>query len=71
MPHRGYCLHNATMESLFGTLKSEYSYLNKFRSIDYLQVGLKDYMHYYNHDRIKLRLRGFGPVKYGTKYKHH
>jgi DNA replication protein DnaC len=27
-------------------------------NLDELQAGIKDYIHYYNHDRIKLRLRG-------------
>jgi transposase InsO family protein len=31
----------------------------------------KYYIHYYNHDRIKLRLRGLSPVKYRMKYKQH
>ncbi|WP_176044678.1 IS3 family transposase, partial [Paraburkholderia phenoliruptrix] len=29
------------------------------------------YIHYYNHDRIKLRLRGLTPVQYRMKYKQH
>lgn len=70
MSRRGNCLDNATMESFFGTLKSEFFYLNKFRSIDDLRVGLKDYIHYYNHDRIKLKLHGLSPVEYRTKVKH-
>jgi putative transposase len=71
MSRKGNCLDNATMESFFGTLKSEFFYLNKFLSIDDLQDGLKDYIHYYNNDRIKLRLRGLSPVEYRKKYKHH
>ncbi|MFK4446089.1 transposase InsO family protein [Caballeronia udeis] len=43
----------------------------KFLSIDELQAGLKDYIRYYNNDRIKLRLRGLSPVEYRKKYKHH
>ena len=62
---------NATMESFFDTLKSEFFYLKKFLSIDELQAGLKDYIRYYNNDRIKLRLRGLSPVEYRKKYKHH
>lgn len=55
------------MESFFGTLKSEFFYLNKFANIDELQVGIKQYIHYYNHDRIKLKLKGLSPVQYRTQ----
>ncbi|PHV01867.1 IS3 family transposase, partial [Iodobacter sp. BJB302] len=26
-----------------------------------------DYIHYYNHDRIKLKLKGLSPVQYRTQ----
>ncbi|WP_031598339.1 IS3 family transposase, partial [Pseudomonas savastanoi] len=58
------CLDNAAMESFFGTLKSEFFYLKQFESIDELKAGLDEYIHYYNHDRIKLKLNGQSPVKY-------
>lgn len=55
------------MESFFGTLKSEFFYLKRFESIDELKAGLDEYIHYYNHDRIKLRLNGLSPVEYRTQ----
>jgi putative transposase len=64
MSRRGNCLDNAVMESFFGTLKSEFYHLNKFRDLDELQAGLRRYIHYYNHDRIKLKLGGLSPVEY-------
>jgi putative transposase len=67
MSRKANCLDNAAMESFFGTLKSEYFYLNKFASVDELQAGLKQYIHYYNHDRIKLKLKGLSPVQYRTQ----
>lgn len=67
MSRKGNCLDNATMESFFGTLKSEFFYLNKFASVEELQQGLRQYIHYYNHDRIKLKLKGLSPVKYRTQ----
>nr|MBS3724401.1 putative transposase InsK for insertion sequence element IS150 [Delftia sp. PE138] len=33
MSRKGNCLDNAAMESFFGTLKSEFFYLNKFASV--------------------------------------
>lgn len=64
MSRRGNCLDNATMESFFGTLKSEFFYLEKFRNIDELEAGIKEYIHYYNNARIKLKLNGLSPVQY-------
>lgn len=55
------------MESFFGTLKSEFFHLNRFRNLDELQSGLASYIHYYNHDRIKLQLKGLSPVQYRTQ----
>jgi transposase InsO family protein len=67
MSRKGNCLDNAAMESFFGTLKTEFFYLNKFTSVAQLQEGLADYIHYYNHDRIKLKLKGLSPVQYRTQ----
>ena len=67
MSRKGNCLDNAAMESFFGTLKSEFYYLNKFKNSEDLQNGLKEYIHYYNHDRIKLKLKGLSPVQYRTQ----
>lgn len=67
MSRRGNCLDNAAMESFFGTLKSEFFYLTKFADIDELQAGLHQYIRYYNHHRIKLKLKGLSPVQYRTQ----
>lgn len=64
MSRKGNCLDNSAMESFFGTLKSEFFYLNTFRDIHELQAGLHKYIHYYNHERIKLKLKGLSPVQY-------
>jgi len=67
MSRKGNCLDNAAMESFFAVLKTEFFYLNKFDSVDELRNGLADYIHYYNHDRIKLKLKGLSPVQYRTQ----
>ena len=64
MSRKGNCLDNAAMESFFAVLKTEFFYLNKFTSIDQLEYGIKEYIRYYNHDRIKLKLKGLSPVQY-------
>ena len=57
-------MDNAAMESFFETLKSEFFYLNKFANTDELPAGLRSYIHYYNHQRLKLKLNGLSPVQY-------
>jgi putative transposase len=67
MSRKGNCLDNAAMESFFAVLKSEFFHLNKFSSVEELQAGLKKYIRYYNHDRIKMKLKGLSPVQYRTQ----
>jgi len=67
MSRKGNCLDNAAMESFFGTLKTEFFYLNEFDSVEQLQAGIKQYIHYYNHERIRLKLKGLSPVQYRTQ----
>ena len=64
MGRKGNCFDNAAMESFFGTLKAECFRLAAPSSIDALEAGVHDYVNYYNHERIKLRLNGFSPVQY-------
>lgn len=64
MSRKGNCFDNAAIESFFGTLKAEYFYLEKLNSIESLQAGLNNYIRYYNHEHIKLRLKGLSPVKH-------
>jgi len=71
MSRKGNCLDNAAMESFFGTLKSEFFYLNKFVNVEELQSGLHHYIHYYNNERIKLKLKGLSPVQYRTQALGH
>lgn len=67
MSRKGNCLDNAAMESFFGVLKTELFYLNRFDSFEELQAGIKKYIRYYNHDRIKMKLKGLSPVQYRTQ----
>lgn len=64
---KGNCLDNASMESFFGVLKSECFYGEEFNSIDELEQTVKEYIHYYNHERIKVKLKGLSPVQYRTQ----
>lgn len=72
MSRKGNCLDNAVIESFFGTLKEEIFYeQSKFTSIDELKLVIDEYIYYYNHDRIKSKLKGLSPVEYRTKTAKH
>lgn len=64
MSRKGNCLDNAVIENFFGVLKSELFYLKKYASIHQLKKEIKEYITYYNNDRIKLNLNGMSPVQY-------
>lgn len=67
MSRKGNCLDNAVAESFFGTLKSECFYLRKYSSVAELRKAVDRYIHYYNHDRIKMKLKALSPVEYRTQ----
>lgn len=64
MSRKGNCFENAVIESFFGTLKAEYLRIALPANIEALEAGVHDYIRYYNHERIKLRLQGLSPVQY-------
>ena len=64
MSRKGNCLDNAVMENWFGIMKTEFFYQKKFESVQSFKTELKEYIHYYNHDRIKQKLKGLSPVQY-------
>lgn len=66
MSRKGNCLDNAVIENFFGTLKSELFYIQKFNSIAHLKREIKEYINYYNNDRIKSNLNKMSPVEYRT-----
>ena len=67
MSRKGNCLDNAVMENWFGIMKTEFFYRKRFESIESFKTELKEYIHYYNHDRIKQKLKGLSPVNYRTQ----
>ncbi|SCB97866.1 Transposase InsO and inactivated derivatives [Gilliamella bombicola] len=68
MSRKGNCLDNAVIENFFGLLKSEVYYLNKYDTIEQLKADIEEYIHYYNHRRIKLSLDKKSPVQYREYY---
>jgi putative transposase len=67
MSRKGNCLDNSVMENWFGMMKTEFFYQKKFETIEAFKAGLEEYIHYYNHDRIKQKLKGLSPVNYRTQ----
>ena len=68
MSRKGNCLDNAIIENFFGILKSEMFYTQKFKSIKQLKLEIKEYINYYNNDRIKSNLNKMSPIKYRAHY---
>ena len=64
MSRKGNCLDNAVIENFFGLLKSELLYIQEFESMVHFKRELEQYIEYYNHKRIKEKLKGLSPVQY-------
>jgi len=67
MSRKGNCLDNSVMENFFGLMKNELLYTNHIDSIEDFKSQLRRYIHYYNNQRIKLRL-GMNPVQYRINF---
>lgn len=66
MSRKGNCMDNGAMESFFGRLKVEMFYGENFESVNAFIDELKEYIDYYNNERISLKLKGMSPVQYRT-----
>lgn len=67
MSRKGNCLDNAVMENFFGLLKTEFFHGHYFADTKTFIAQLRDYIRYYNHERIKVKLKGLSPVEYRTQ----
>jgi putative transposase len=68
MSRKGNCLDNAIIENFFGILKSELFYIQKFASLEELKHEIKQYINYYNKERIKSNLNKMSPIQYRAHY---
>lgn len=64
MSRKGNCYDNAVMENFFGHLKAEMYHDESFTSLDEFYQGLDEYIYWYNHERIQIRLKGLTPMQY-------
>ncbi|WP_348524512.1 IS3 family transposase [Listeria seeligeri] len=63
MSRKGNCFDNSPMENFFGLLKQEMYYGVIYASFKQLKQAIEDWIHYYNHHRIKTKL-GCSPIQY-------
>lgn len=64
MSRKGNCLDNAVAENFFGHFKEEFLRQRTFTTISEFRSELDTYIHWFNHDRIRLKLKGLSPVDY-------
>ena len=66
MSRKGNSMDNGMIEGFFSTIKSEmfYDQEYKYKNTDELITAIKDYIDYYNYDRIRTKLKGLSPVQY-------
>lgn len=69
MSRKGNCLDNSVMENFFGLMKNELLYNNRWENINDFKAALKEYIRYYNNERIKLKLK-MSPVQYRTHFQN-
>lgn len=64
MSRKGNCLDNAPIECFFSHLKSETIYTKKYKSEKELIIAIKEYIKYYNEQRLQRKLNYLSPVQY-------
>lgn len=66
MSRKGNSLDNGMMESFFSTIKTEmfYGQESRYKNLRELESAIKEYIHYYNTQRIKITLKGLTPEQF-------
>ena len=64
MSRRATCLDNAAMESFFNKIKVELGSLKNYSTSEELIHQIKNWIKYYNNERIQVKLNGQSPVKF-------
>ena len=66
MSRKGNCYDNCIMETFFGRLKNEmyYGYENEYKSFEEFSNAMKEYIEYYNNERIQEKTKWMPPAKY-------
>ncbi len=66
MSRKGNCYDNCIMETFFGRLKNEmyYGHEKEFETFDEFDEAIKEYIDYYNNERIQAKTKWMPPAKY-------
>ncbi|MGG5343972.1 transposase [Enterococcus sp. AZ020] len=64
MSRKGNCLDNSLMENFFSLLKQEMFHGEIYYSFDELKQAIKNYIQYYNNERMKRKLNNQSPVAF-------
>ena len=66
MSRKANCYDNGIMESFFGRLKNElyYGHESEYASFEEFVRAVKEYIYYYNNERIQKKTGWVPPVKY-------
>lgn len=66
MSRKGNCYDNCIMETFFGRMKNEmfYGYEKEYNSFDEFLRAVKEYIDYYNNERIQAKTKWMPPAKY-------
>lgn len=67
MSRVGKCIDNGPMEAFFGTLKTEMYYGKRFSSTKDLIKRIKEYIKFYNEERLQKRLKCLAPIVYRSQ----
>lgn len=70
MDGRGRALDNIFVERLWWTVKYEYIYLQEINTVQEARLGLQNYFHFYNHERIHQSLGYRTPAEVFTGKQH-
>ncbi|AUD62228.1 transposase [Tenericutes bacterium MO-XQ] len=64
MSRVGKCIDNGPIENLWGIIKTEMFYINKFDSIIKLRKAIHKYIKFYNNIRLQSKLKSHSPMEY-------
>ena len=66
MSRKGNCYDNCVMETFFGRMKTEmyYGHEREYSSFELFSQAVKEYIEYYNNERIQVKTKWMPPTKY-------
>lgn len=68
MSRVAHCLDNGPMEGFWGIMKREMYYGRRYTSREELVQAIRDYIHYYNYERLQRRLSIMTPMEFREHY---